>query len=212
MTDGKGRVTMQVTEADVCYVYEAVLHVTLVDTVHKQLLWHTSHPVDGALQGFPLRVLLQVQYLLVLHTSILDRCGNCTHVLECSVSFHSPCPFTAPLVSAPHPPPPTHPPPPHPSLAPGYGITCVLEDGTLLEKAAANISVVRGTLSPARAQAMSSRGRATIDPAGGQPYSAAALSLVFHAAHPMVPTLRADVRLFQVRLAADCMWWLVQQL
>jgi hypothetical protein len=152
---------MQVTEADVCYVYEAVLHVTLVDTVHKQLLWHTSHPVDGALQGFPLRVLLQVQYLLVLHTSILDRCGNCTHVLECSVSFHSPCPFTAPLVSAPHPPPPTHPPPPHPSLAPGYGITCVLEDGNLLEKAAANISVVRGTLSPGRAQAMSSRGRAT---------------------------------------------------
>lgn len=75
----------------------------------------------------------------------------------------------------------------------------MLEDGNLLEKAAANISVVRGTLSPARAQAMSSRGRSTIDPAGGQPYSAAALSLVFHSAHPLVPTLRADVRLFQVR-------------
>jgi coproporphyrinogen III oxidase len=84
----------------------------------------------------------------------------------------------------------------------GYGITCVLEDGKLLEKAAANISVVRGTLSPARAQAMSSRGRSTIDPAGGQPYSAAALSLVFHSAHPLVPTLRADVRLFQVCLCA----------
>lgn len=74
----------------------------------------------------------------------------------------------------------------------------MLEDGKLLEKAAANITVVRGTLSPARAQAMSSRGRSTIDPAGGQPYSAAALSLVFHSAHPLVPTLRADVRLFQV--------------
>jgi hypothetical protein len=85
------------------------------------------------------------------------------------------------------------------SLLPGYGITCVLEDGNLLEKAAANISVVRGTLTAARAQAMSSRGRSSIDPAGGQPYSAAALSLVFHSAHPMVPTLRADVRLFQVR-------------
>ncbi len=75
----------------------------------------------------------------------------------------------------------------------------MLEDGDLLEKAAANVSIVRGTLSPARAQAMSSRGRGSIDAAGGQPYSAAALSLVFHAAHPMVPTLRADVRLFQVR-------------
>eukprot|EP00879_Flechtneria_rotunda_P018980 GHRR01019925.1.p1 GENE.GHRR01019925.1~~GHRR01019925.1.p1 ORF type:complete len:105 (-),score=34.23 GHRR01019925.1:1785-2099(-) len=81
---------------------------------------------------------------------------------------------------------------------PGYGITCVLEEGNLLEKAAANISIVHGTLSAARAQAMSSRGRSQIDPAGGQLYSAAALSLVFHAAHPLVPTLRADVRLFQV--------------
>ena len=45
---------------------------------------------------------------------------------------------------------------------------------------------------------MSSRGRKEIDPKGGQPYAAAALSLVFHSAHPLVPTLRADVRLFQV--------------
>ena len=35
--------------------------------------------------------------------------------------------------------------------------------------------------------------------AGGQPYSAAALSLVFHPAHPHVPTLRADVRRFEAR-------------
>lgn len=82
--------------------------------------------------------------------------------------------------------------------ASGYGITCVLEDGDLLEKAAANVSVIRGVLSASRAQAMSSRGRPEIDPAGGQPYRAAALSLVFHAAHPYVPTLRADVRLFEV--------------
>ena len=41
----------------------------------------------------------------------------------------------------------------------GYGITSVLEGGDLLEKAAANITVVRGTLTAARAQSMSSRGR-----------------------------------------------------
>eukprot|EP00798_Chlamydomonas_sp_ICE-L_P011603 gene11603-34307_t len=80
----------------------------------------------------------------------------------------------------------------------GYGMTCVLEGGDLLEKAAANVTVVRGVLTPTRAQAMSGRGRSEIDPEGGQPYAAAALSLVFHCAHPMVPTLRADVRLFQV--------------
>ena len=61
-------------------------------------------------------------------------------------------------------------------------------------QAAANISVVRGSLSAERAAAMSSRGRGV---EAGQPYSAAALSLVFHPAHPMVPTLRADVRLFE---------------
>ena len=69
----------------------------------------------------------------------------------------------------------------------------------MLEKAAANISIVAGQLSPERARAMSGRGRGAIDPAGGQLYSAAALSLVFHSAHPLIPTLRADVRLFEVR-------------
>ena len=67
----------------------------------------------------------------------------------------------------------------------------------MIEKGAANVSIIRGTLTPQRAQAMSSRGRG-IDPAGGQPYRAAAMSLVFHAASPMVPTLRADVRVFEV--------------
>ncbi|KAJ9528200.1 hypothetical protein QJQ45_014161 [Haematococcus lacustris] len=81
---------------------------------------------------------------------------------------------------------------------PGWGATCVLEGGRLLEKAAANTTVVRGTLSAARAQAMSSRGRTEVDPQGGQAYAAAALSLVFHCANPLVPTLRADVRCFQV--------------
>eukprot|EP00959_Pyramimonas_sp_CCMP1952_P150349 3146223-Pyramimonas_sp.AAC.1 len=60
-------------------------------------------------------------------------------------------------------------------------------------------------------QAMSSRGRdvdpnggqmsgstRTLSPSSGEAYSAAALSLVFHSASPMVPTFRADVRYFQV--------------
>lgn len=59
------------------------------------------------------------------------------------------------------------------------------------------MSLIQGVLTPERATTMSGRGRG-IDPKGGQPYSAAALSLVYHPAHPFVPTLRADVRLFQV--------------
>ncbi|GAX77329.1 hypothetical protein CEUSTIGMA_g4775.t1 [Chlamydomonas eustigma] len=80
----------------------------------------------------------------------------------------------------------------------GYGLTAVLEDGLILEKAAANVSIIQGVLTPARAHSMTSRGRSGIDPNGGQSYKAAALSLVFHSAHPLIPTLRADVRFFQV--------------
>ena len=58
------------------------------------------------------------------------------------------------------------------SASAGYGITSVLEGGSVLEKAAANVSVINGTLSPERAQAMSERGRSGISAGGGDPYSA----------------------------------------
>jgi coproporphyrinogen III oxidase len=86
--------------------------------------------------------------------------------------------------------------PGHPNA--GYGITSVLEGGDILEKGAVNVSVVAGVLSRERAAQMSSRGRHDVDPEGGQSYSAAAMSLVFHSAHPLIPTLRADVRMFEV--------------
>ena len=49
----------------------------------------------------------------------------------------------------------------------------MLEGGRVLEKAAANISVVTGVLTHERAKAMSNRARGGIDPAGGQSYSGA---------------------------------------
>ena len=85
----------------------------------------------------------------------------------------------------------------------GFGVTKVLQGGRVLEKGAVNVSVVGGVLSPERAQTMSSRGRGSIDPAGGQQYTAAAVSLVFHAANPFVPTLRGDVRVFEVEGAGQ---------
>ena len=78
----------------------------------------------------------------------------------------------------------------------GYGLTRVLEGGNLWEKAACSVSVVRGNLSKERAAAISARGQAVA--AANQPYFAAACSLVFHSASPMVPTFRADVRYFKV--------------
>ena len=73
------------------------------------------------------------------------------------------------------------------------GVTACLEGGGLLEKAAASVSVVAGTLSPGRAAAKAARGSPPLPP--GTPYAAAALSIVFHPASPHVPTLRGDVRL-----------------
>jgi len=78
------------------------------------------------------------------------------------------------------------------------GITAVMENGHVVEKAASNVSIIKGVLTKSRAEAMSSRGRDCIDPEGGQEYSAAAMSLVFHSGHAHIPTLRADVRVFEV--------------
>ena len=91
-----------------------------------------------------------------------------------------------------------------PGAGSGFGVTRVMEGGGVFEKAAANVSVIRGTLSAERAAAMSARGRPGVDPRGGQTYAAAALSLVFHPRSPMVPTFRADVRRFTV---AGCGSW-----
>eukprot|EP00898_Chlorokybus_atmophyticus_P002929 jgi/Chlat1/3637/Chrsp238S03636 len=77
-----------------------------------------------------------------------------------------------------------------------YGLTRVLEGGELLEKAAVNVSVIRGTLSEQRAKAISGRGQSVVS--AGQSYFAAALSLVLHSVSPLVPTFRSDVRYFEV--------------
>lgn len=77
----------------------------------------------------------------------------------------------------------------------GYGITRVLENGSLMEKAAANVSIIHGRLSETRAKAMSARGR---NVEVGSEYFAGALSTVFHPCNPYVPTFRSDVRYFEV--------------
>jgi coproporphyrinogen III oxidase len=79
----------------------------------------------------------------------------------------------------------------------GRGSTRVLT-GSVWEKAACNVSVLSGVLTPQRAATMSQRGRPGVDPQGGQAYSAVALSLVFHARNPNLSTFRADIRAFAV--------------
>ena len=64
----------------------------------------------------------------------------------------------------------------------GGGVTRVLAEGALFEKAAVNVSDVHGALDPAAG-------------AGGESFAAAGLSLVLHPRSPMVPTAHLNVRL-----------------
>lgn len=81
------------------------------------------------------------------------------------------------------------------------GTTRVLQGGDVIEKGCVSTTFAVGTLSKQRAEAMSARGRAVRE---GQPYRAAALSIVLHARAPPVPTLRGDVRVFAV---GDDVWF-----
>jgi coproporphyrinogen III oxidase len=78
----------------------------------------------------------------------------------------------------------------------GGGITRILEDGTLLERAGVGFSHVSGTKLPPSASAH----RPGI---AGRQWEAMGVSLVFHPRNPHVPTVHMNVRFF---VAGD-VWW-----
>lgn len=78
----------------------------------------------------------------------------------------------------------------------GGGITCVLQDGAVFEKAGVNISVVSGNLPASAIQQMKSRGK---DLEGKQlPFFATGISSVIHPKNPFVPTIHFNYRYFEV--------------
>lgn len=89
----------------------------------------------------------------------------------------------------------------------GGGITCVLQDGDVFEKAGVNISVVSGTLPPAAIQQMRSRGKQLGE--GALPFFAAGISAVIHPRNPMVPTIHFNYRYFEVDdiASGQKQWW-----
>jgi coproporphyrinogen III oxidase len=91
------------------------------------------------------------------------------------------------------------------TLSSSGGKTRVMQRGNMIEKGACSFSVYRnGVLSAERAATMQSRQQqqlsqqSSIKIQGGDVYSAAALSIVLHSRHPMIPTFRSDVRIFVV--------------
>jgi len=83
---------------------------------------------------------------------------------------------------------------------PSHGITTVLENGAVWEKAAVSTSILHGRLSFERAESLSTPQDMYIE---GETYRACALSLVFHPRSPRVPTFRADVRFFELPERAE---------
>ncbi|XP_076297793.1 oxygen-dependent coproporphyrinogen-III oxidase [Lasioglossum baleicum] len=88
----------------------------------------------------------------------------------------------------------------------GGGITCVLQDGTIFEKAGVNVSVVTGTLPPSAIQQMRARGKKMEE--GPVPFFAAGVSAVIHPRSPMIPTIHFNYRYFEVENSdGTVQWW-----
>jgi len=92
----------------------------------------------------------------------------------------------------------------------GEGISCVLQDGKVFEKAGVMVSIVHGKLPPAAVKEMNSRGGKGIQLREGEggdgednhlPFFAAGVSLIVHPVNPHVPTVHMNYRYFEVESA-----------
>lgn len=79
----------------------------------------------------------------------------------------------------------------------GGGITCVLQGGSVFEKAGVNTSVVYGTLPRPAIQKMRVNHKALDPDVESLDFFAAGLSLVLHPHNPMAPTVHLNYRYFE---------------
>jgi len=91
----------------------------------------------------------------------------------------------------------------------GGGITCVLQDGEVFEKAGVNVSVVHGNLPEGAEKQMRSRGKKfTRNEDGSLPFVAMGVSSVIHPTNPHCPTIHFNYRYFEVTNAdGEKTWW-----
>lgn len=89
----------------------------------------------------------------------------------------------------------------------GGGVSCVLQDGDVFEKAGVNVSVVHGTLPPQAVKQMRSRGK-DIPDNKHIPFFAVGVSCVVHPVNPFVPTVHFNYRYFEVNIGEGrVLWW-----
>src|SRR5271154_6130179 len=81
----------------------------------------------------------------------------------------------------------------------GDGISCVLQDGSVFEKAGVMVSVVHGKLGPTAVEKMrADHSKVQPDPSGQTPFFACGLSLVLHPVNPHAPTVHMNYRFFVI--------------
>lgn len=89
----------------------------------------------------------------------------------------------------------------------GQGISCVLQDGKVFEKAGVNVSIVHGTLPAEAVKQMRSRGKQLPTDDKPMPFFAAGLSLVIHPHNPNCPTVHLNYRYFEVKSEGKTIGW-----
>lgn len=83
----------------------------------------------------------------------------------------------------------------------GGGLSCVIEEGNVLERGGVNFSYVFGHGLPASATAARPE-------LAGRSFEAAGVSLVLHPRNPYAPTVHMNVRFFEAKKeGADSVWW-----
>ncbi|KAI3368739.1 hypothetical protein L3Q82_025726 [Scortum barcoo] len=90
----------------------------------------------------------------------------------------------------------------------GGGISCVMQDGKVFEKAGVNVSVVFGNLTEEAAKQMRSRGKVLKGKDGKLPFCAMGVSSVIHPKNPHIPTVHFNYRYFEVEEEdGSKQWW-----
>ncbi|XP_069035369.1 oxygen-dependent coproporphyrinogen-III oxidase, mitochondrial-like isoform X1 [Lepisosteus oculatus] len=90
----------------------------------------------------------------------------------------------------------------------GGGVSCVLQDGRVFEKAGVNVSVVSGHLTEEAAKQMRSRGKVLKGRDGKLPFCAMGVSSVIHPKNPHIPTVHFNYRYFEIEEADGTkQWW-----
>ncbi|KAL0073952.1 coproporphyrinogen III oxidase, aerobic [Phycomyces blakesleeanus] len=91
----------------------------------------------------------------------------------------------------------------------GEGITCVLQDGAVIEKAGVAVSVVYSELSDTAIQQMRQDRGKSLEGQGPFPYFVTGISLVMHGKNPHCPTVHMNYRYFEVMNpdGSTKLWW-----